>query len=176
MYKCCRHRRLYSVRKIIVPIWSLSKGKIRETLYQILTYTRYIYLRMNTEANCQLYVFLSLSLKKKEFNDFTFALSCFEHSAFSLWSRYCMQADDTLQILPCACVHVWLHMYHEWSNSSYHLTFSLSILFRKKDKTRPSKEKNLSLCHSFRIYSFLLSFLLSRWASICQTYLIKWMT
>jgi hypothetical protein len=46
--------------------------------------------------------FISLALKKKkESNDFTFALICFEHSAFfSLWSLHCMQADDTLQILP----------------------------------------------------------------------------
>jgi hypothetical protein len=137
MYKCCRHWRLYSVRKIIVPIRSLSKGKIREreTLYQILTYTRYVYMCMNTEANCQLY--FSLSLKKKS-NDFTFALSCFEHSARVLWSLllYASRwyfADSSIYM--CLCLVTYI--YHEWSNRSYHLTFSLfRFCLKRKNKKR----------------------------------------
>jgi len=175
MYKCCRHRRLYSVRKIIVPIWSLSKGKIRETLYQILTYTRYIYIRMNTEANCQLYVFLSLSLSKKR----NLMIS---HLPWAVLNIRLFLSDLDIVCKPMILcrffhVHVCTFGYICITNDQTVVT-TWPSLFRfcleKKIRLDPRKKKHITM--SFPFYSFLLSFLLSRWASICQTYLIKWMT
>jgi hypothetical protein len=103
---------------------------------------------MNTEANCQLYFFLSLTHKKKNENLMILhlPLAVLNIRLFSLWSLHRLQADDTLQILPSTCAHVSLHIYiyHEWSNRSYHLTFARPILFRreKRDKTRLSKKKH----------------------------------
>jgi hypothetical protein len=53
----------------------IERQNKRETLYQILTYTRYIYMCVWIQK--LIVNFISLSLKKKESNDFTFALSCF---------------------------------------------------------------------------------------------------
>jgi len=166
MYKCRRHRRLYSIRKIIVPIWSLSKGKIRETLYQILTYTRYVWIQ---KLIVNFISFSHSQEKKRESNDFTFAFSCFEHSAFlsliftSFASRWYF-ADSSIYM----CARFVTYIYHEWSNRSYHLTFARPILFRreKRDKTRLSKKKHPPLDVIAFELIFLFFFQRSRWTSI----------
>jgi hypothetical protein len=158
MYKCCRHRWLYSVRKIIVPIRSLSTDKIRETLYQILTYTRYIYIYVWIQKLIVNFLFLSL---KKKSNDFTFALSCFEHSTLSLWSSYYVQADDALQILPSTYVHVQLHIYIT-NDQTVVTTWPSLVLFclERGKKIRidsQKKKKRIPLYHVVCTYFFLVS-------------------
>jgi hypothetical protein len=106
--------------------------------------------------------FISLSLKKKESNDFTFALSCFLNirlflSLISiLYESRWYFADSAIYM----CAHLVTYIYICITNDQTEVTtwpshcrFCLKKR-GKKDKTRLSNKIYLPLCHSVRTYSF----------------------